>query len=43
MCFSVISAREGAKTMVKYELKKIVSSTGGKIALALMALMVAVG
>ena len=29
--------------MVKYELKKIVSSTGGKIALALMALMVAVG
>ena len=29
--------------MVKYELKKIVSSTGGKIALALMALLVAVG
>lgn len=29
--------------MVKYELKKVVSSTGGKIALALMALLVAVG
>ena len=29
--------------MVRYELKKIVSSTGGKIALALMALLVAVG
>ena len=29
--------------MVKYELKKILSSTGGKIALALMALLVAVG
>lgn len=29
--------------MVKYELKKIVSSTGGKIALVLMALLVAVG
>lgn len=29
--------------MVKYELKKIVRSTGGKIALALMALLVAVG
>lgn len=28
--------------MVRYELKKIVSSTGGKIALALMALLVAV-